>query len=87
MGMVLILDGSSESFVMDIYFKPTTAIDVNKCLKQIKLPNFLHMYARYPRLPSNIGTMSLGLLPGHVVTRQCSRSGSEHLKNNPDPTS
>ena len=34
--------------------------DVNDCLKLIKLPNSIHMYTYYTKLPSNICTVCLG---------------------------
>ena len=33
-----------------------TAVDLNKCLKQIKLPSSLHTWAPISDLPSNIST-------------------------------
>ena len=34
-----------------------TAVDPNKCLKQIKLPRSLHTWAPISDLPSNISSM------------------------------
>ena len=50
--MVLILDGSTEhvvpvwrKIVLLIYiFRPATAVDLNKCLKQIKVPCFITFF-------------------------------------------
>ena len=58
--MVVILDGSSE-FEAKMKVVHTTAVDVDKCLKQIKLPILRHTCASYSELPSNISTMPSSL--------------------------
>ena len=46
----------NRSFLKKIVF--VTALDLNKCLGQIKSPRFLLMYATISELPSTISTMA-----------------------------
>ena len=54
--MVLILDGNSEHElrVKENNFKFITAVDLNKCLKQIDLPISLHTCEPISELLSNV---------------------------------
>ena len=44
-------------------FKFANPVDLNKCLKQTKLPILLYTCAHISELPSNISTMSEGNTP------------------------
>ena len=41
-----------------VFFRFLNALDLNKCLKQIKEPRSLHTYAPNAELPTNINTMA-----------------------------
>ena len=58
----IVLDGNSEHVAgkqvfFSLNFKFDAASEVNKCLKQIKLPKSLHICALRSEIPSNINSM------------------------------
>ena len=52
-----------KQVLMEIFFKLTTALDLKKSPKQIKLPISLFTWAPISELPSKMSTMDVSLNP------------------------